>query len=86
MTSQYQTRKGETMDQKRLCDCVADEIIRFGDGSGPEHSIISVDAEKRTMFIELLPSGHQCTGTQQTVPVDNETLVWARPSRFDNSK
>ncbi len=68
------------MNQKRLSDCVADEIIQFGDGSGPEHSIVSIDNEKRTAVLESMDVGPNC-GTQQTIAVNNETLVWARPSR-----
>ena len=64
------------MRQKRLCDCLADEIIRFGDGSGFEHLILSIG--NGSAVIEII-NDLRGADTQQTIPVDDETLVWARP-------
>lgn len=68
------------MTHKLFRDCTANEIIRFGDGTGPEHSIVSLD--DGSALIELMEDGPNC-GTQQTVPVDDTTMVWSRPSCYE---
>lgn len=70
--------------QKRFADCTEGEIIRFGDGStGLRYSIVSIDSDdKRTAVIENMNHG-PTFGGQQTVPIDDTTLVWARATRFN---